>query len=290
RIEPMKLLLETTIQLHRIADDTGIKQRINDELSDQECYTTSFVLREFLRTVIKDLAYIHTAIESLEAGADGRIALGNLDRFLASGKGNFSVRAARRERYVTAIILDAFPETKIPRGKLLRFLERAAQQWLEEFFEVPALDGESRIDDDHFLTGLDEQHDEMERWIQDHHPIPEPPPFPIGAAKFLDDNRRSVLRAEECVQEAKAREKDKNLLKVLGALKDDDGEYDFLGKLKTNTRGNWTLGDLLIALESPPDAHIYTTDKHYGPLCRALKKHRSQGYQPMSRADANDRI
>ncbi|MBI1923263.1 hypothetical protein HYR99_03330 [Candidatus Poribacteria bacterium] len=273
--------METTIQLYRAVGDPETKQRINDELSDKDNYSHSYVLREFLRTIIKDVAYVYMAVQTVGTAGDGRVALENLDRFLASGRGNFSGMAARRERYVTAAILEHFNETRISSKELLRFLEMTAQQWIKDFFEAPLSDGGTyRIEEERFLTGLDEQPDELERWIFNHRPIPPPPPFPAGAAQFLHKHRHLVRRVEEFVQAASMREQDQNLLKILERLKDKDGRYDFLGKLKPNTRGNWALGDLLIALETPSDVHIYTTDQHYNVLCQALGKRRYQGYLP----------
>ena len=277
----MKILLETTVQLHRVTDDPGTKARINETLRGKHVYTSSYVLREFLRTVIKDIAYVHKAVQAIDKDADGRVALGNLDRYLASGRGNFSVRAGRRERYVTAAILDKYSNTRIPRLQLLRFLEETAQQWIEDFYEVLCdKDYEWRIDGEYFLTNLDDPTDEMQCWICNNGPIPGPPPFPSGAAKFLQRKRSEAKIAENSVRAAIVKEKDCNLLKILDSLKNDRGEYDFIGKLKVNTRGNWSLGDLLIALETPSDAHIYSDDRHFNVLCKSLGKQRYPGYLP----------
>jgi hypothetical protein len=36
----------------------------------------------------------------------------------------------------------------------------------------------------------------------------------------------------------------------------------------------WTLGDLIIVLECPPDAALWTTNlRHFAPLCQALGRH-----------------
>ena len=45
--------------------------------------------------------------------------------------------------------------------------------------------------------------------------------------------------------------------------------------LDTNTakgeRNCWSMGDLIIALECPPDAALWTTNrKHFEPLCQVL--------------------
>lgn len=53
-----------------------------------------------------------------------------------------------------------------------------------------------------------------------------------------------------------------NLEKITGDLESAKGE-----------KMCWTLSDLIICLESPKDAEIYTTDvKHFEPICRILDK------------------
>ena len=276
-----KVLLEKTIQLHRVANDPEVKERINHELRDTDNYTHSFAFREFLRTLIKDLAYLHRIVDTMGEDIDGRVVLRALGDLLARGRGNYSSTSAKRTRYVTEAILAEFPDSPIPRLKLLRFLEMTAQQWIEDFFEVPRSDGgTTRLKGERLLTGLDDSPDELDGWVQNHRPIPLPPPFPVGAAEFLHQHRDQVRSVEETIRETSMPGRDDNLLKVLDELKNEDNEYDFLGKLKQDTRGNWTLGDLLIALETPADVEIYTTDRHYNVLCPALGKRLYDGYLP----------
>src|SRR5229473_5911559 len=131
-----QVLLETTIQIHRIVDDPVVKETINSELADKSVYTTTFVLREFLRTIIADVAYVHSMLKDLPV-RDGRVALGALSRLLAQGKNNYSPRAARREQYVIGAIVDYFSETIVPLEKLRCLLEMTVREWINDFFEVP---------------------------------------------------------------------------------------------------------------------------------------------------------
>ncbi|MCI0490435.1 MAG: hypothetical protein L0229_27900 [Blastocatellia bacterium] len=68
------------------------------------------------------------------------------------------------------------------------------------------------------------------------------------------------------------------MLKVLDRMKNAAGDYDFANKLTPRTKGNWWLGDLLIALESPHYCAIYTTDGLFEALCDALGKRLYVGY------------
>jgi hypothetical protein len=116
--EMIELLLETTIQLYRVAGVTEVKREINRELHGKQVCTTSFVFRESLRTIINDVAYVHRIAEQIPEGQDGRVALGRLVNVLASGPGNFSPRSRQRGQYVVAEILDSFNQNcrRVPLG------------------------------------------------------------------------------------------------------------------------------------------------------------------------------
>ncbi len=266
------------MQLHRVADDPRIKTAIHHELHGKETYTTSFVFREFLNTIITDVAYVHSCAQKITEDDDGRVALASLDRLLASGRGKWSPRAARRERLVTAAILEGFPQTRVSRQRLLTRLERIGQQWMRDFFKGLLPDG-SRLTIT-CLCQLDDAPDELERMKQGN-PFPEKPSFPQRAALFLDQHKEQVQQAEQAMHQAKVKEgKDKDLLAILCRMKNKQDDYDFPNLLRPNTRNNWRLGDLLITLETPTDTAIYTTNRHFDVLCAALGRKRYQGYLP----------
>lgn len=277
-VPKIPVLLETTIQIHRIVDEPEIKKKINEELANKIVYTTTFVVREFLRTIIGDIRFVWSKVNSAkEVGVtDGRLALSRLSQILAQGIGNFSPRAAQRQYYVVAAIQESFSfDAEI--GELISFLEMTSDQWLEEFFEVPISDNITDIRET-CLCSLDEPPDEIRRWIDEHRPIPGPPPFPKLAASFLQLRRGEVKEIEESFQRQKHKYKDARLLDVLVSVKTKAGEYDFENKLRAQ-RG-WALGDLLIALETPSRTEIYTTDRHYDVICGAIGRRRYPGYLP----------
>lgn len=277
------VLLETTIQLHRIVDATDIRARIHAELRGRQLFSTSYVLREFLRTVITDLAYVYNAVQEVGGDADGRIALSKVLWLLAHGKGNYSPRAARREHYVIAAILKCFETTTLYFEELRSFLEMTAQQWIKDFFEIQ-IDGASffRIPPENYFTALDDAPGDMdmERWTSTPQP-PDAPLFPARAGMFLQDRVPQVAAVEGAMRAAPSRRKDSKLLTMLDRMKDTKtGKYDFIQKLTPRTRGNWAMGDLLIALETPLYLQIYTTDRHYETICVALGLTRFPGFLP----------
>lgn len=274
-----RVLLDTTVQLWRIAYGPEESQRFHAELADkEEVLTTSFVFRELLNTLVADLEYVYLqASEILHPDDDGRIGLDRLSRFLATGKGNYSTRSARRLHLVIASLLESFAETRVPKGKILTRLERTAARWIRDFFRHPGPDGEERPVT--CLTALDDDPGELER-LRQGRPFPERPTFPKAAAGFLEDNRPRVENVEAEMRKAtKARGRDDKLLQALGWLKGKSGEFEFSDKLRRYKLWNWRLGDLLIALETSDGVAIYSTDRAFRILCPAVARHRYRGHR-----------
>jgi len=254
-----------------------VKETINSELADKSVYTTTFVLREFLRTIIADVAYVHSMLKDLPV-RDGRVALGALSRLLAQGKNNYSPRAARREQYVIGAIVDYFSETIVPLEKLRCLLEMTVREWINDFFEVPVAGPGYPSIPAECLAVLDETPDEMTVWINSRYPMPTNPPIPKKAADFLLSHRGEITKIEEALEIQSNKSRDVRMLATLSLLKNKAGEFDFTAKL--NRRNIWALGDLFITLETPRSAMIYTTDKHYELLCSMTGRSQYSGYLP----------
>lgn len=275
----MDIFLETTIQIHRIANTLVIKNAINKELRSNKSYTSSFVLREFIKTIIQDIAYVYYGVKSIEEN-DGKKILSELSFFLASGKGNFSPTAARREQLIIGSIIAEFPETNVPKKKLLSYLEMISEQWIEEFFNISSPNGkENIVQQNRFLTELDDFPDEMLKHIL-HKPVPKKPNFPKIAIDFLEKQKNRVKKIDIHLTRLSASKRDNRLLNILTKAKDINGNLDFKNQLSYNSKSIWALGDLLISLETPDYAEIYTTDKHYVHLTTSLGKKLYQGYKP----------
>jgi hypothetical protein len=263
------VLLDTTVQLHRIADEGKIRDLIENELASTEVLTTSFAFREFLRGPINDIRFIHSFVKTMPPDVDGLVALSALERFLARGPGNFSRRAARRERLITAVLREELVGNLTDRDFLLTLLERLAETWICNFFRTLGVEKPQAIN---CLRGLDETTTELDE-MRESRPFPSMPPFPRRASEFLEHNHKQVKIVERAfVEPCKQGIRDKPLVSLLKRLKTPNGEFDFLKRLSPKTKGNWHLGDLLITLECPDYAFIFTTDRHYTLHTRCLGK------------------
>lgn len=273
------VLLDTTVQLWRIAYGPDEASTFHRELANQkEVYTTSFAFREFLNTIIADLNYVYLqTVELLHPEEDGRVGLDRLVRFLAIGKGNFSMRSVRRIYLVIGMLLESFEQTRIPKSKILVRLERTASRYIRDFFRYPRQAAQYRSVT--CLTGLDDDPSELED-MQSGRPFPGRPNFPRAVASFLENAKSQVEQVEDEMRNATlAQGRDDKLLKVFKYLKDDDGSFDFSVKLGKYKVWNWALGDLLIALETPEGVAVYSTDRAFRIHCRALRKPRYIGYR-----------
>ena len=271
------VLLDTTIQLYRVAYGPEMKRDIDRELTSKQVYSSSFVFREFLRTIIADLIWVHgQASTKLTAENDGKVGLDQLSRYIALGENVYSKRSIQRMHLVIARVLASFPATRVPRNKLLRRLERTIEEWVRDFFRIQV--GSSlEIHSVECLRTLDDRPGELEE-LCCCDPFPPSPKFPRAAAQFLERSSVHVKQVEREMQSAKAKDgRDTHLLRVLGWLKGADGEYDFVDKLQVSKRWNWALGDLLIALETPSEVALYSTDRAFAILCKALGKVRYDG-------------
>lgn len=275
------LLLETTIQLFRVYGREEIKEKINDELIGKNLFSTSFVFREFLRTVINDLWFVYSKVKyELHADSDGKVSLAKLSSFLGEGQGNFSDRSARRLHHIIALILGSFEHTTVPQARLLARLERITEDFLQDFFEFISPDGQFITIE---CTCSLEEHPANLALLRKGTPFPEMPSFPKGAAQFLEKNKELVQKAEEAMRSSSAKNRDEKLLQFLSRLKNKKtNKFDFLNLLRIDMRGNWCLGDILITLDTPPSPNgaVYTIDRHYDILCPALGKVRYDGYMP----------
>src|SRR5438046_3094412 len=123
----MKLLLETTIQIDRVSDAPQIRAFILRELRQHELCSSSYVLREFLWTIINDIRYLHEYSPQIDN--DGKVALAGIEYLLSRPPNNFSARSVSRMHLIIAEILAKYASENgassldLPTQKLLRYLE-----------------------------------------------------------------------------------------------------------------------------------------------------------------------
>ncbi|MFN8486193.1 MAG: hypothetical protein U0350_01295 [Caldilineaceae bacterium] len=246
-----RLFLETTIQIQRLIYGNEERQRINQILQPYEVVTSTYVWMEVQRTIGQDYQYL---IDLLLGKQPTTFA--QLLRLLGEGEQLFSLRSLKRLLHIVTRLLDEFKTTTLNPIAVTYWLKEE-QQWLlhHEFFA-----GIHQI--------LDATHCDLVR-PQD---------------KVATEGRISCHRIT-------ARCNLSDLLKQHGpSIQQLSGKRDVLSALEAKTQraieavqnnfdlakgeqNCWALGDLIIVLECPIDALLWTTNvRHFEPLCRALDR------------------
>ncbi|MEM1176699.1 MAG: hypothetical protein AAGM22_00015 [Acidobacteriota bacterium] len=288
-MSPNRLHLDTTVQLSRIVYSAEETLAFDAELAGvEEVSTTSLVYREFLRTIISDIEYLHTNTDELiAADSRGFISLGRLSQLLGAARNRYSQRSIRRLHLVIGALTNQFARTRVRKNRVLRKLERMAQAYCRAFFVYTDRTGSAK--EVIFLQGLEppghlpeESRRSSGRSTLRHaaRPFPPRPLFPEGAATFLEARESQVTKVEQEMSAAPSKGgRDDKLLKFLQRLKANDGSFDFTGRLPKYRQKCWYLGDLLIAMECPDGAAVYSTDRAFPILCKALGLAHHMGYR-----------
>jgi hypothetical protein len=256
------LFLDTTIQHERALAGLLRRRELAVQLQGTRLWTSSYVWMEFRRTVLQTTAYLQQVVrEMTEAGAS-EIAFGELSRRLTQDpRLRFRPRARERAWEVYAGLVDAFAETYVPAGQLMD----ALGQMLEWRFPRRFFAGI-----DHYLTTTDcdlarpevlvgdQIHTRLSCHARRAH---------CALVSHLERHRKELQALAEAMRGAAEEDYDPATQRALQNILEDPRRA--LGE-----RTCWPLGDIIIALEIPPQVALFTTDHHFDLLCRVLGKAR----------------
>ncbi len=248
-----EVFLETTIQIDRILGDEASKATIEAHLLEQNVITSTYVHMEFNRTVVDDFIAVHAAVSAEQH-------LGDALMRLRQGNRRFRPRSLDRCLHIWGILLNQLEDESFTREKLLDILELYIEQLLLR----------------RFMAGVDQVVNATDC------DLPKDKPRSADGRYVLEVTcRRQTAR---CRLPGFMSENLNVLEKVrFRSLESSEQELQVIGETISVAQGNWQvakgqkncwrLGDLIIVLESPADAAIYTTNrKHFEPLCAALGK------------------
>lgn len=255
------LFLDTTIQIERVVSPAQRRSQLQATLIPYRLITSTYVLGEFLRTLIKDAIQLHQRIAQYT----------HLDEVITDLGQHPNKRQASR----MLLIL----------GTLLRS-NRTAQSTFDAQTRLQVQDRLARYIDfgllDHFLAGIDEIIDGTQCGLARERP---------SAVLYADGNPFVYQLRSQCVRHVRecdlaeqlqswrpelaaladglAHEHDPALLRM-GALAQQISADPMLARGRNCT---WYLGDLIIALALPADVPLYTTNlRHFTPLLAILGK------------------
>ena len=260
-MSPPALFLETTIQIERIVGDRTRQRSLRAELANYRLATSTYVLGEYLRTLVKDAVQLHRLVAQQP----------HLDEVITYLGRHLNKREASRMMLTLGAMLriGRTAEPKHDAQARLDLLDR-----LSRYIELSLLS--------HFMAGIDEVIDSTQCGLARERPQV----YPI-----LPGNTPSYRLRSQCVRQvrecdlAERMEQWRPELKAVatGLAFESDPVLARMSQLAQQivdkpvlARGRnctWYLGDLVIALELPPTMPLYTTNRrHFAPLLAILGK------------------
>ncbi|MBC8447500.1 MAG: hypothetical protein H8D78_07100 [Chloroflexi bacterium] len=249
--ERAALFLDSTIQIERVVGSRARQAELHHQLAGFKLITSTYVLGEYLRTLARDVTLLHTLTLEHE----------HLDDVMTAIARQHSQRVSKRALLLWA---NVYREGRFSRQDIL--------EKLDDYITFQLV---SR-----FMNSIDELLDTTACGLARERPQQ------LGELHYL--RSQCTRRVEECDLSERLRSWRPELRLVAdGLYEHSDRALARMGDLAAQlvdapdlARGRnctWYLGDLIIALEIPSDAALYTTNRrHFGPLCTLLGKHLHQ--------------
>jgi len=256
------IFLETTIQVQRLIYDQSVRQPINAILQSHDVITSTYVWMEVQRTVSQDYQYLIDLLILRKP-----TTMSQFMHYVGESQNIYSSRRLGRMMQIMAQTIDDFQELAIEPFEIADYL-RNQRIWAIQHGFFDGVD-----------TMLDTTMCDLVK-----------PDYTISKGGRMSCRRETA----QCVLP--------NLIdKYLPAIQQialdsaqlsllDNTTQQALSKIVDDTslakgeRNCWPLGDLIITLECPPDALLWTTNtSHFEPLCKLLGR---QLYDPNIAANA----
>ncbi len=249
-----KIFLDNTIQIERIIVPSR-RAIIQPHLTAEgtSVISSTYLLMEYRRTVVADFIAVHNLVKSYKQ-------LGAAVAHLSSGRARFSKRMIERRQMILGMAMvdceDA--DESLTRVGVLRILELYLEGGLERRFMENITTLTNVTDCDLAKYPLIQRADGYYELTTTCNKKRVRCQLPA----FLQQNAHSLQRIEQFIKQHAAGEY-QELLEKLAQVTTDFSQA-------RGQRTCWKLGDIIIALEAPPDALIYTTDKDFKTICTAL--------------------
>jgi hypothetical protein len=259
-----KLFLETTIQIDRFCSDTDKKKKIDKQIARfSRTLSSTYAKMEFKRRYIQDLVYLYN--EALLGAKTFADVLARIDKL----RSDYHKRKIKR--IITSFygfFLDKGDEEVFgPLGKVT--LEKAVI-YFKSLIENAWEDFDSDIDEILNGTGCYNAKTGPTRTgekFDNRSNICKKGDIKCKIVEFFIRNRESFIKIYKKLSQLNClddeQQKVKNILEK--AI-----EYP---EIMADRKNCWNCGDAIIAVESPSDAVLFTTNiKHFEPICSEIKK------------------
>lgn len=255
------LFLDTTIQIDRVGGSMKRQVQLEKELANYRLITSTYVLGEYLRTIVKDAIYLYGLVDQCTY----------LDEVLTDLGRHPNKRESSRMMMILGGLLRS---SRIITPSFQLQTRSEFQERLSRYIEFGLLK--------HFMLGISEIMDSTQCGLARERP---------QLLSLMNDNVLSYQLRSQCtryVRECDLAERMEAWRPELAMLADglaheSDPVLVRMGQLAQQISENpvvargrnctWYLGDLVIALELPADVPLYTTNvRHFAPILAILGK------------------
>jgi hypothetical protein len=246
------IFLDTTIQIERLTSTRNHRAQLTRQLAGKEMLTSTYVLGEFLRTLVKDCITLYTLVsqnvylDDIEVQIANRFNKRETSRCLMLWASLHRPRAYGREKVLYTL------RTYIEYGLVQAFM--AGLDQVSDATGCGLAQERPRQVEGSYRLRAQCRRDAPECWLEE---------WLAEQSNTLDCLAPQLHASDEA---ATAR---------IGELLDEFPQTPAIVRGRNCT---WYLGDLIIALECPADVDLYTTNhRHFDLLCALLGK---QMYEP----------
>lgn len=255
------IFLDTTIQIDRIAGSAKRQVQLEKELANYRLITSTYVLGEYLRTIVKDAIYLYGLVDKSTY----------LDEVITDLGRHPNKRESSRMMMILGGLLRS--GRVVPPSFQLQ-TRSDFQERLSRYIEIGLLK--------HFMVGIIELVDTTQCGLARERP--QLVALPAGDLLSYQLRSQCIRRVRECdLAEQMAIWRPERKALANGLTRESDPVLVRMGQLARQisedpviARGRnctWYLGDLVIALELPADVPLYTTNvRHFAPILAILGK------------------
>jgi hypothetical protein len=214
---------------------------------------------EYRRTVLQDVRLLVCLAQDLERHGQATLSLGQLMREVGLTPSGVSARVLRRTLMLLGTLSEKLGHQPLPTPKLCRRL-LLQEAWLQHEAFFDGIDEYLHTTDCDLLKPGCVVGDHVSSRLSCNAATAR-----CQLVALLPAHQDELRAVEAAWTSAPPEPVDTEALTALRRVLENP-------RAALGERTCWRLGDLIIALEVPEDAAIYTTDGHFGILCKALGK------------------
>lgn len=250
---------DTSILIQKLVYDKNRRTEIEGNIEGQKFITCQYVLMEFRRNILQGMNYLRSILREMTLQGKEEIQLDELLVHLSFARGLFHSTRAVQSLFLA--LSTVIPMVEGHTLSTLQFSYQVARQ-------IQRLQLEATRS---FSDIVDSVHCDL---VRESAPLGDfihsrlscnAQTAQCKLIDFLAGYSRELIQIQQAMEAAEKKKVDTRTLAALRRVNTDVRKA--LGE-----RVCWALGDVIITLEAPKDALIYTVDRHFEVICEAIGK------------------